>query len=132
MFSDMQTFTINGDEDKTLEKVLKFAIDFSEFEVEAFFKDKKGLVFCAYECDDSIKYPFKPTPKVLVEQIKQYIKNLTDEEFIELAGPRPDNDGIVNFGWEVFHPLWYGENEIENYDNAAILAVRPCWIVYGK
>ena len=55
-----------------------------------------------------------------------------DEDISRLAGEAPDNDGTVLLGWEVFHPLWYGENEIDKYELAAVLAVRPCWIVYGK
>ena len=133
MFSSEQKFVINGDNDKSLEKVLELALELSDYiGIEAFYEDKKGLVFCFYECEGSTKYPFNPTIKVLVEHINQYIKGLSKEKIEELAGPCPDNDGTVKLGWEVFHPLWYGENEIENYDNAAILAVRPCWIIYGK
>ena len=87
---------------------------------------------CAYECEDSIKYPFEATIPILVEQINQYIKNLSGEDIVRLAGGEPDIDGFVELGWEVFYPLWYGENEIEKYEEAAILAVRPCWIVFSK
>lgn len=133
MFSSEQTFTINGEHDLALEKVLNLAMELSgEKAIKAFYKDKRGLVFCSYKCDGSTEYPFEPTIKVLVEQIKQYIDNLSSEEVLLLAGKEPDNDGTVILGWEVFYPLWYGDNEIEKYEWSAVIAVRPCWIVYGK
>lgn len=133
MFSSEQTFTINGDYNVDLAKILQLALDLSGWkEIKAFYEDKNGLVLCGYKCSGSTEYPFKATIPVLVEQINQYIENLTSEDILRLAGTEPDNDGTVSLGWEVFHPLWYGENEIDKYELAAILAVRPCWIVYGK
>lgn len=113
--------------------MLELALELCSWKsVKAFYEDKNGLVFCAYECDGSTTYPFKATIPILVEQINQYIDNLPREDIVRLAGDEPDVDGTIRLGWEVFHPLWYGENEIEEYENAAILAVRPCWIIYGK
>lgn len=133
LFSSEQTFTINGEYDDALEKVLTLALELSGTKsIKAFYKDIKGLVLCDYKCSRGTEYPFEPTIKVLVEQIKQYIKSLSKEEIVALAGIAPDNDGTVVLGWEVFHPLWYGENKIENYELSALIAVRPCWIVYGK
>ena len=133
MFSSEQNFTINGDDNQTLEKVLKLALDICEYdEIEAFYEDKNGLVLCAYECSGSTKYPFKATVPILVEHINQYIESLSSEDILRLAGKEPDNDGDVVLGWEVFHPLWYGKNEILKYELASVIAVRPCWIVYGK
>ena len=133
MFSSEQTFTINGDDNKTLEKVLKLALELCEYnEIEAFYEDRNGLVLCAYKCSGSTEYPFKATVPVLVEHINQYIEKLSKEDIVRLAGKEPDNDGDVVLGWEVFHPLWYGENEILKYDLASVIAVRPCWIIYGK
>lgn len=137
MFSSQQTFTINGDNDKALEKVLQLALELSSWskndrEIKAFYEDKNGLVLCSYECVGSTAYPFTATIPVLVEHINQYLDKLSDEEVLRMAGPEPDNDGTVRLGWEVFHPLWYGENEIDKYELAAVIAVRPCWIIYGK
>lgn len=133
MFSSEQTFTINGYNNKALEKVLQLALDLCGWKgIKAFYEDKNGLVLCSYKCNGSTEYPFEATVPVLVEHINQYINNLSDENISRLAGEAPDNDGTVMLGWEVFHPLWYGENEIDKYDLAAVLAVRPCWIVYGK
>ena len=133
MFSSEQTFTINGEYDDALERVLKLAMELSGTKtIKSFYKDVRGLVFCDYKCSGSTEYPFEPTIKVLVEQINQYINNLSSEEILLLAGTEPDNDGTVVLGWEVFHPLWYGDNEIEKYELAAVFAVRPCWIIYGK
>ena len=133
MFSCQQNFTINGCENEVLEKVLKLAIELSGWKgIKSFYEDRNGLVFCSYDCKGSIKYPFEVTVPILVEQINQYIKKLSSEDIIRLAGKEPDIDGVVELGWEVFYPLWYGENEIEEYDEAAILAVRPCWIVFSK
>ena len=133
MFSSEQTFTINGDNNETLKKVLSLALDLCGWrKIEAFYEDKNGLVFCGYKCSGSIDYPFAATVPVLAEHVNEYIKNLSSEDILRLAGEKPDNDGIVRLGWEVFYPLWYGKNEIEKYESAAILAVRPCWIVYGK
>lgn len=133
MFSCEQKFTINGCDDEVLEKVLDLALNICGWkEIKAFYEDKNGLVFYPYECDNTTKYPFKATIPILVEQINQYIANLSNEDLERLAGKIPDIDGIVELGWEVFYPLWYGKNEIEEYDEAAILAVRPCWIVFSK
>lgn len=133
MFSSEQTFTINGDSNESLKGVLKLALDISGWkEIEAFYEDKNGLVLCGYKCSGSTEYPFKATIPILVEQINQYINNLSSEDILRLAGEEPDDDGIVRLGWEVFHPLWYGDNEIDKYELAAVIAVRPCWIVYGK
>ena len=132
MFSDLQTFTINGESKKALEEVLQLVIKLSGWEIKAFFKDKNGLVFCAYKCDGDTEYSFKPTIPVLVEQIYQYLDELDVEDIIRLAGEEPDIDGTIRLGWEVFHPLWYGENEIDKFNGNAIIAVRPCWIIYGK
>ena len=137
MFSSQQTFTINGDNDKALEKVLQLALELSSWsqndrEIKAFYEDTNGLVLCSYDCVGSTVYPFKATIPVLVEHINQYLNKLSDKDIRRLAGEEPDNDGTVRLGWEVFHPLWYGENEIEKYELAAVIAVRPCWIVYGK
>ena len=133
MFSSEQMFTINGDNYENLAKVLKVAIDLCGWKgVKAFYEDKNGLVLCSYQCSGSTKYPFEATIPILVEQIKQYINNLSKEDLIRLAGEEPSNDGEVVLGWEVFHPLWYGENKIEKYESAGILAIRPCWIIYGK
>jgi len=133
MFSSEQTFTINGDNDEALEKVLKLALELSGWEgIEAFYEDRNGLVLCAYECSSSTAYPFKVPISLLIKQINEYIKKLSSEDILRLAGKEPDNDGIVRLGWEVFHPLWYGENGIDKYELAAVIAVRPCWIVYGK
>ena len=133
MFSSEQTFTINGDNDEALEKVLKLALALSGWEgIEAFYEDRNGLVLCAYECSGSTAYPFKAPIPVLVKQINKYLGNLSSEDVLRLAGEEPDNDGIVRLGWEVFHPLWYGDNRIYKYELAAVIAVRPCWIVYGK
>ena len=133
MFSSEQTFTINGDNNESLKRVLQLALELSgRKQIEAFYEDINGLVLCSYKCSDSTEYPFKATIPVLVEQINQYIDNLSNEDILRLAGVEPDNDGTVRLGWEVFHPLWYGENEIDKYELAAVIAVRPCWIVYGK
>lgn len=133
MFSSEQNFTINGDNNKALEKVLQLALELSGWkQIKAFYKDVNGLVLCSYECSGSTEYPFEATIPVLVEQINQYIKNLSIEDVLRLAGEEPDNDGTVRLGWEVFHPLWYGDNEIDKYELAAVIAVRPSWIVYGK
>lgn len=133
MFSSEQNFTINGEYDSALEKVLELAMTLSGTKtIKSFYKDKRGLVLCKYECNGATEYPFEPTIKVLVEQINQYIDSLSNEEILLLAGDEPDNDGTVVLGWEVFHPLWYGDNKIEKYEFAAVIAVRPCWIVYGK
>lgn len=133
MFSSEQTFTINGDNDNFLEKVLKLALELSGTKaIKSFYKDVRGLVLCGYECKGATEYPFEPTVKVLVEQINQYISKLSSTEVFQLAGPEPDNDGTVRLGWEVFCPLWFGDNKIEKYEWEAVIAVRPCWIVYGK
>lgn len=133
MFSSEQTFTINGDNNKSLEKVLQLAMDLSGCkQIRAFYNDVNGLVLCNYECKDSTTYPFEATIPILVEQINQYINNLSNTDILRLAGIEPDNDGTVRLGWEVFHPLWYGDNEIDKYELAAVIAVRPCWIIYGK
>ena len=133
MFSSEQTFTINGDKNNVLEKVLQLALDLCGWKgIKAFYEDKNGLVLCSYECSGSTIYPFEATIPVLVEQINQYIDNLSNEDVLRLAGIEPDIDGSVRLGWEVFHPLWYGENKVDKYELAAVIAVRPCWIVYGK
>lgn len=133
MFSSEQKFTINGDNNKALSKVLQLALDLCGWNgIKAFYEDKNGLVLCSYDCDGSTKYPFEATIPVLVEQINQYINNLSSEDVLRLAGEEPDNDGGVKLGWEVFCPLWYGENKIEHYVLDAVIAVRPCWIIYGK
>lgn len=133
MFSSEQTFTINGDNNEALEKVLKLALELSGWKgFEAFYEDRNGLVLCAYECSSSTAYPFKAPISLLIKQINEYIKKLSSEDILRLAGKEPNNDGIVRLGWEVFHPLWYGENGIDKYEPAAVIAVRPCWIVYGK
>ena len=132
MFSFGQKFTINGDDYENLKNVLDFAMSLNENEVVSFYQDKKGLVFCEDVCYGATEYPFIPTSTVLVEQIKQYLKNLSDSEITNLAGEAPDNDGSVELGWEVFYPLWYGEDKIEKYETPSFLAVRPCWIVYSK
>lgn len=133
MFSSEQTFTINGDNNQALEKVLQLALDLCGWKgIEAFYKDVNGLVLCGYKCSGSTEYPFEATVPVLVEQINLYIKNLSSEDILRLAGEEPDNDGTVRLGWEVFYPLWYGDNKINKYELAAVIAVRPCWIIYGK
>ena len=132
MFSDLQTFTISGETKEELQKVLQLAVKLSGWDIKAFFKDKNGLVFCYYKGNGDTEYPFKPTVPVLVEQIYQYLDDLDTEDTVRLAGGEPDIDGSVRLGWEVFHPLWYGENEIEKYNDNAVIAVRPCWVVYGK
>lgn len=133
MFSCQQSFTINGDNREALARVLNLALELSGYKkVKAFYEDKNGLVFCWSSCKGASSYPFEATVPVLVEQIFQYISNLTCEDVIRLAGEEPDIDGTVYLGWEIFYPLWYGENEIDKYEWAAMLAVRPCWIVYSK
>lgn len=132
MFSDLQTFTISGETKEDLQEVLQLAVKLSGWDIKAFFQDKNGLVFCCYKGNGDTEYPFKPTFPVLVEQIYQYLDDLDTEDIVRLAGGEPDIDGSVRLGWEVFHPLWYGENEIEKYNGNAVIAVRPCWVVYGK
>ena len=132
MFSSEQSFTINGDDDDDLRKVLQLAIELNGGKIKSFYEDEKGLVLCGYQCGGSTNYPFEPTIPVLVEQIKQYINGLSEEFLVNLAGEAPGNDGTVELGWEVFHPLWYGDNKVEKYEMAAVIAIRPCWIVYGK
>lgn len=134
MFSSMQILNINGDSDEALELALDFALKIAGREkIKAFRKDPKGLAFyCRAGKSNTTEYPFPATTKVLVEQIKDYIKNLSREELFNFAGPCPDIDGSVELGWELFYPLWYGRNELEEYDGLEILAVRPSWIVYAK
>ncbi len=134
MFSSMQVLNINGDSDEALELALDFALKIAGREkIKAFRKDPKGLAFYSVTVESgTTEYPFPATTKVLVEQIKDYINNLSREEVFNLAGPCPDIDGSVELGWELFHPLWYGENALEKYDDWAFLAVRPSWIVYAK
>lgn len=133
MFSSEQMFTINGDNNEALSRVLQLALDLSGCrEIKGFYEDVNGLVFCEFKYDKATKYPFKATVPVLVEQINQYIDSLSGEDIVRLAGKEPDIDGTVELGWEVFHPLWYGDSEIEDYDISAVIAVRPCWIIYGK
>jgi len=132
MFSSEQKFAINGYNDDALGKVLSLALEISGEKIKAFYNDKRGLVFCSYNDHGSTLYPFEATIPVLIEQIRQYIEGLSNDEVESLAGPEPGIDGSVELGWEVFHPLWYGEYEIENYECSAVLAVRPCWIVFAK
>lgn len=131
MFSSEQTFTINGHLDKDLKKVLQFTLEFGDVAIQAFYEDKNGLVLCSYQCCGAQAYPFEPTVPVLVEHVKQYIKKLPKEDVCRMAGDKPNNDSVY-LGWEVFHPLWYGDNEIEKYEPEAVIAIRPSWIVYGK
>ena len=132
IFSSEQNFTINGEDDEALEKVLKLALELSGDKIKSFYEDKNGLVFCWAEREKFKTYPFEPTIPVIVEQIKQYISKLLPDDILRLAGDEPGVDGTVRLGWEVFCPLWYGENEIENYEMSSFLAVRPSWIVYAK
>lgn len=45
MFSSEQTFTINGDNNQALEKVLQLALDLDGWKgIKAFYKDVNGLV----------------------------------------------------------------------------------------
>lgn len=133
MFSSEQILNINGDSDEALEVAIECAMKLAgRNKVEAFRKDEKGLVFYAHYENGTTKYPFEPTVKVLVEQVKDYLKSLNGAEIKAMAGPCPDVDGSVELGWELFHPLWYGPNAIEEYDFWAFLAIRPSWIVYAK
>jgi hypothetical protein len=131
MFSSEQTFIIDGDNDKNLEKVIQLIFDISREKVESFYEDSKGLVFCL-DKEDGIGYPFEPTINVLVEQINQYIKKLSHEDVKRLAGFAPGIDGTVLLGWEVFCPKYYGTEEIENHKWSELFAVRPKWIIYAK
>ena len=60
MFSSEQTFIIDGDNDKNLEKAIQLIFDISREKVESFYEDSKGLVFCS-DKEDGIGYPFEPT-----------------------------------------------------------------------
>ena len=133
MFSSEQIFPINGDNDNALKKVLQLALDLSGRSIKAFYKDTNGLVLlCSNGYDKSIEYPFEATIPVLVEHINQYIKYLSNTDILRLAGNKPNIDGTVRLGWEIFHPVWYGDNCIENYDDTFVIAIRPSWIVYHK
>ena len=133
MFSTEQHFTVNGEKKEDLEKVLNLALKLSGHKgIKSFYKDKNGLVLCWTDCDRATSYPFEATIPILSEQIMQYITSLPNDEILNLAGPCPDIDGTVRLGWEIFHPLWYGENELEKYEWAAMLAIRPSWIIYAK
>ena len=139
MFSSEQKFAVNGDDKEDLIKVIKLAMELNDIsEVKSFFIDKNGcLVICSYKDNDAdeVKYPFNPSPVVLAEQIYNYIYTIKlerPEQITALAGKEPDNDGSVDLGWEVFAPSWYGEYEIRPYHQNAFLAVKPCWIIYGK
>ena len=132
MFSSEQRLTVNGDDYENLKKTLEFAINLNEHDVVSFYKDKKGLIFCDYAVENTIQYPFTSTPTVLAEQIEQYIKSLSYDEICEMAGEAPDNDGDIILGWELFFPSWYGDDEPDRYESQSFLAVRPCWIIYGK
>ena len=90
MFSSEQTFTINGHTNKALEKVLQLALDLCGLKsIKAFYEDKNGLVLCSYKCSGSTEYPFEVTIPVLVEQINQYIKNLSNPIPNPLCGTLP-------------------------------------------
>lgn len=133
MFSTEQKFCINGDNNEALAKVLQLALELSGTNgIKAFYEDTNGLVLCKYDSSGTIEYPFEPTIPVLVEQVNQYIKKLTNDDIQRLAGKEPDIDGTVRLGWEIFHPLWYGEHKLNDYKPAAIIAVKPCWIIYHK
>ena len=133
MFSTEQHFTINGEGQGALIKVLEFARSLGGWkQVTCFRCDENGLVFYSYENEDGTRYPFPPSDTVLAEHILSYIKSLSSEDILRLAGIEPNVDGSVRLGWEVFHPLWYGENKISKYDGTEILAVRPSWVVYAK
>lgn len=131
MFSSEQTFIIDGDNDENLTKVIQLIFDISKDKVESFYQDAKGLVFC-YNEKDGNTYPFEPTIAVLVEQIKQYIKNLSQEDVERLAGYAPCVDGTIVLGWEVFCPKYYGTENLENHKWSELFAVRPKWIAYAK
>lgn len=132
MFSSEQKFVIDGETDSNLAKVIQLVFDISgEKKIKSFYNDKNGLVFCTSE-EDGNKYPFEPTVTVLVEQINQYIKNLSQEDIKRLAGYEPGIDGTVVLGWEVFCPTYGGTEDLENHKWSELFAVRPKWIVYAK
>ena len=115
MFSSEQKFTINGYKDKDLEKVLQLALNLcGRNDIKAFYEDVNGLVFCSYKCNKSTEYPFNATKPILIEQIKQYIKNLPNEEIVRLAGDKPNDYSSVILGWEVF--IRYGLEKINLID----------------
>ena len=132
MFVSSQKFVINGESYDSLARVIEFALKLSNSSIKAFYKDVRGLVLCSYECEGSTLYPFEPTVPVLVEQVKQYLSELTSEELTSMAGLEPEYAESTHLGWEVFHPLWYGDYKIDKYNLAAVIAIRPSWIVYGK
>ena len=134
MFSSEQAFVINGDNNEALSKVLQLALDLSGTkEIEAFYEDPNGLVLCRHGCKGAIKYPFKATIPILVEQINQYTHRFSGEALDYLAGRKPDVDGTVRIGWVVFCPTYDGLYQLREYNYwDAVVAVRPCWIVYDK
>lgn len=87
-------------------------------------------MICEYNCPgDETTYPLKVNAKILVEQIYNYINDLSTEDILKMAGEEPDTDGSVILGWELFYPSWYGEYKIDPYKPRAI---KPTWIVYRK
>lgn len=142
MFSSNQSFTICGETDEALAKVLQLAIELDGGSMyEAYYDDDNGLCFCSIgvdkadsdEEDEGItNYAPAPTVNSLVEHIKQWLASLSAERKAAMAGPMPNIDGSVYLGWEVFCPKWYGKDALADYKWNVTLAVRPHWICYHK
>lgn len=62
MFSSEQTFTINGDNDNMLQKVLELALECCGWKsgINAFYEDINGLVFCPYKSQYDKDDVFEP------------------------------------------------------------------------
>ena len=64
-----------------------------------------------------------------IGELKEIIKNVDDDE--EILITMPELKYIHHVKEIKINPL-NTEDEIEKYELASIIAIRPCWIVYGK
>lgn len=131
MFSSEQIFDITCETKEQLAKILEFALAMAGTEINDFYIANDNTLVLCRSYAPSTKYPFTANPVIIAEHAQQHIDNIPYTEKSMLLGPRPNIDGSVEEGFQVFHPN-YSTHQINPYENNPILAIRPAWIIYAK
>ena len=137
--ADIKEISIKGTDLDTMFDIIAIYLKKTNMQITSFQftkkaqTDKKILVFCTCNPENSTPYPLKPTIPILKEHARQYLSDYCIDhiqEFFKEDLYISDSDEI---GYEIFTPDWYSdEHGLSDYSIFQILAVQPILIQNGK
>ena len=119
--ADNLYINVNGNTEERLRKVLSLF----DYKTICGYRDENNMKLILFYSSHSSYNPFMSS--LPIEDCAPLIINWINNKAI--FAPEPDHDGINVKGWVAFNEEW---GHIKPYGYNACVAIKPCWMMFGK